>query len=183
MTKKKKNESGSEAEWWKEDAARVNEMAQLAQNKGFVIRVLPDDNSLGEADSHENREAAEMAEQEFIEYHGHKFRNFRAVCITVIPPTERPTFEIDSSLEDSITKLVAHLGPSCRVNRMQWIVKTDEPADAIWQDLHGVAKCNLLVFAFLPDANFKFSCLPESERDEWDFDGIAAFFQGNPSFK
>ena len=124
-----------------------------------------------------------MEEHELIKYGGHKFRGFRAVCITLVPPAAQTIYEIDSALEQSVSRFVQHLGPSCRISKFQWIVRTDAPSAAIWQDLHGTTSCNLLIFAFLPDVDFKFSTSPESALDEWDWDGVAAFLQGNPTYE
>jgi len=118
-----------------------------------------------------------------IEYDGRTYRPFRSVCIAIIPPTDTQTVVVDPNVEESINRIVTQLGPGCRINRLQWIVKSDEPCAAIWQDIYGVTDCNLLVFAFLADADFKFSCKPQSALDEWDYDGIAAFFQGNPAIE
>jgi hypothetical protein len=101
----------------------------------------------------------------------------RVVCITLVPAYNQPLYTIDKGVEAKVIELLTGLGPYCRVSKHQWLVATNEPCGGIWQELEHTNAGNVLVFAFLMESEWKFSCNPNSEIDEWEFDGLAAFFQ------
>lgn len=65
----------------------------------------------------------------------------------------------------------------CQVSKFQWIVATDEPSGAIWQDLTHEGVQNVFVFSALVGMDWKFQCHPQCTDDEWEFDGLGAFLQ------
>lgn len=112
-----------------------------------------------------------------IQHRGKEYHPRRVVCITVVPPYNQPLYAIDKGVEAKIIELLHGLGPYCRVSKHQWLVATDEPTGGIWQELEHSGMGNVLVFAMLLESGWRFSCKALSEIDEWEFDGIAAFFQ------
>lgn len=111
---------------------------------------------------------------------GHQGKEYyprRVVCITLVPSYDQPLYSIDKVVEAKIIEMMQGLGPYCRVSKHQWLVATDEPTGGISQDLEHDGITNVFVFAMLIESQWRFSCKPNCEIDEWEFDGLAAFFQ------
>jgi hypothetical protein len=101
----------------------------------------------------------------------------RAVCITAIPLHDQDRYSIDEKVERKLLTIIHDLGPNCRIGKFQWLVASNEPCGGIKQELVHGGVDNVLVFGLLIDPDFNLCCLPTTERDAKEFDGIAAFFQ------
>ena len=84
---------------------------------------------------------------------------------------------MDDAIVAKLVDLVSGIGPNCQVSKFQWIVATDEPSGAIWQDLTHEGVENVFVFSALVGTDWKFQCRPQCTDDEWEFDGLGAFLQ------
>ena len=113
----------------------------------------------------------------FVEHAGKQYLPRHVVCVTVIPAYNQALHSIDKGIEAKISGLLEGLGPYCRVGKHQWLVATDESCGGIAQELEHAGADNLLVFGMLVDNDWKFSCKPKCEIDEWEFDGVGVFFQ------
>jgi hypothetical protein len=112
-----------------------------------------------------------------LDHAGTEYHPRRVVCIIIVPSYDQPTYKIEPTVEAKVAKLVAGLGPSCRVSKFHWLVATEEPCGAITQDLgHGGVQ-NVFVFSLLVGTDWKFWCKPQGKIDEREFDGVAAFLQ------
>ena len=112
-----------------------------------------------------------------LHYQGKEYYPRRVVCITVVPSYVQPEYAIDDAVEAKLIDLVSGMGPNCQVSKFQWLVATDEPSGAIWQDLTHEGVENVFVFSALVGSDWKFQCRPKCTDDEWEFDGLGAFLQ------
>ena len=110
-------------------------------------------------------------------YQGKEYYPRRVVCITVVPSYVQPEYAIDDAVEAKLIDLVSGMGPNCQVSKFQWLVATDEPSGAIWQDLTHEGVENVFVFSAIVGSDWKFQCRPKCTDDEWEFDGLGAFLQ------
>jgi hypothetical protein len=110
-------------------------------------------------------------------YQGKEYYPRRVVCITVVPSYNQPEYAIDDALEVKLIDLLSGIGPNCQVSKFQWLVATNEPSGAIWQDLTHEGVKNVFVLSAIVGSDWKFQCHPKCTDDEWEFDGLAAFLQ------
>jgi hypothetical protein len=101
----------------------------------------------------------------------------RVVSLTVIPSFDQTGYILDPTVEAKLIKLVANLGPNCRVTKFHWLIATDEACGGIIQDLNHEGVENVLVFSALVGTDWKFWCKPHGETDNWEFDGVGVFLQ------
>ncbi len=112
-----------------------------------------------------------------LKYNGDAYLPRRIVCVTIVPAYGEAEYRLDPSIETKLITLLAGLGPTCRVSKLQWLVATVEPCDGISQDLVHEGVENVLVFSALVGADWKFCCCPKGLADDWEFDGVGAFLQ------
>ncbi len=112
-----------------------------------------------------------------LQYQDKEYYPRRVVFITVVVSYSQSDYTIDDAIEVKLVDLVRSIGPNCRVSKFQWLVATDEPSGAIWQDLTHEGVENVFVLSAIVGSDWKFKCRPKCTDDEWEFDGLAAFLQ------
>ncbi|ADB15405.1 hypothetical protein Psta_0719 [Pirellula staleyi DSM 6068] len=76
-----------------------------------------------------------------------------------------------------VESLVKLLGKHCRLSDYQWLVATNEPTQAIHQELVHAGLDNVLVMAMQIEIQWRCSCLDQSPMDQRMFGGVAHFFE------